>query len=202
MTDLLELDEVPPLGLVPTEERGSLPFALIHGESLVAAASWALSAAGIELYDASVPFEEIRESGRDLVVHDPLCPLTPVDFLREAVSLSRRTASVVVGVRPVTDTVKQVVGTTHGRQLLGPTVDRETLLQVVSPVVLPAAVVTGLPALPSALPALVAALTTRVPVRHLPAPALARRVGDQADLEVLAALSEAVRDGADVSDDA
>ena len=30
-----------PLGIVPTDARGSLPFALVHGESLVAAASWA-----------------------------------------------------------------------------------------------------------------------------------------------------------------
>ena len=66
-----------PLGVVPTEGRGSLPFALVHGESLVAAASWALTTAGVELFDYSVSFEAVQDAGQALVVHDPLCPLTP-----------------------------------------------------------------------------------------------------------------------------
>ena len=45
---------------MPVEGRGSLPFALVHGESLVAAASWALGEAGVELFDASVTFDQVR----------------------------------------------------------------------------------------------------------------------------------------------
>lgn len=184
----------PPLGVVPTEGRGRLPFVLVHGESLLAAASWALTTAGIDLYDVTVPFEDVRESGRDLVVHDPLCPLTPSGFLADAVAESRRTGAVVVGVRPVTDTVKQVLGGPAGEPRLGPTVDRADLVQVTSPVVLPAAVVAGLATAPTDLVALVAQLTRQVPVRHLRAPALGGRVVDEADLEVLAALSEVQHD--------
>lgn len=176
-----------PLGIVPTEARGSLPFALVHGESLVAAASWAMSTAGIELFDWTVPFETVREAGRVLVVHDPLCPLTPASFLLEAVEECERTSAVVVGVRPVTDTVKQ-----YAAPRLGATVDRETLVCVTSPIVLPAAVVDALEELDTRdLATLVAELAQRFPVRHLEAPALGRRVVDEGDLEVLGALSRA-----------
>src|SRR6476646_7893179 len=116
------MDEDRPLGWVPVEGRGSLPFALVHGESLVAAASWALGEAGVALFDASVTFEQVRESGRTLVLHDPLCPLTPVDFLVEAVALGEATGAVVAGFRPVTDTVKRSDG-----DRLGETVDRTDL---------------------------------------------------------------------------
>lgn len=187
-----EDETAPPLGLVPVEGRGSLPFALVHGESLLAAASWALGAAGVTLYDLAVPFEVVREQGLDLVVHDPLCPLTPVDFLVEAVELSRSTGAVVVGVRPVTDTVKEYDAPLGGPLRLGATVDREGLVALASPVVLPAAVLAALDGLDTDdLARLVAELSRRFPVRHLEAPALARRVADVADLEVLAALSAA-----------
>ena len=59
-------------GIVPTEGRGSLPYALVHGESLVAAASWALTTAGVELFDYSVPFEAVQDAESALVLHDPL----------------------------------------------------------------------------------------------------------------------------------
>ena len=42
-----------------------------------------------------------------LVIHDPLCPLTPVAFIEQAIEESVQTGAVVVGVRPVTDTVKE-----------------------------------------------------------------------------------------------
>ena len=181
------MDDPGPLGLVPTEGRGSLPYALVHGESLVAAASWALSTAGVELFDYSVSFEAVRDTGRALVVHDPLCPLTPASFIEEAVEDAERTGAVVVGVRPVTDTVKEYAG---GQ--LGATLDRDDLVGVASPVVLPASVVATLDELDTSdLPALVAELSTRFPVRHLPAPPLGRRVTGEAELEVLVALSRA-----------
>jgi 2-C-methyl-D-erythritol 4-phosphate cytidylyltransferase len=176
-----------PLGWVPVEDRGSLPFALVHGESLVAAASWALGEAGVVLFDASVTFEQVRRSGRALVLHDPLCPLTPVDFLREAVERASETDSVVVGFRPVTDTVKQ---TDDGR--LGATVDRATLRAVTSPVVVPARVLAGVEQLDTTdFPALVAALAEDGEIAWLEAPALGRRVRDEADLGDLEALSRA-----------
>ncbi len=183
--------------MVPVEGRGSLPFALVHGESLVAAASWALSTAEVELFDYSVPFEAVQETGRALVVHDPLCPLTPAGFLAEAVAESTATGAVVVGVRPVTDTIKEYdePADDAGPGTLGATVDRDELVCVTSPVVLPAAVVAaldGLEALDSGdLAGLVAELSQRFPVRHLPAPPLGRRVAGEADLEVLDALSRA-----------
>ena len=188
-------DEAPaPLGLVPVEGRGSLPFALVHGESLLAAASWALTTAGVRLYDLSVPFEQVRERCReedvDLVVHDPLCPLTPVEFLVEALELARSTRAVVLGVRPVTDTVKEYDAQPDGSVRLGATVDREGLASLASPVVLPGTVVAALEDLPTDdLGRLVLDLAARFPVRQLPAPALARRVVDAEDLQVLAALS-------------
>jgi 2-C-methyl-D-erythritol 4-phosphate cytidylyltransferase len=178
---------VDPLGIVPTDARGSLPYALVHGESLVAAASWALSTAGVELFDFSTSFAEVQEADRALVVHDPLCPLTPAGFIEEAVEECERTGAVVVGVRPVTDTVKEYDGTT-----VGATVDRQQLVCVTSPVVLPATVVQALDGLDTDdLAALVGELSTRFPVRHLEAPPLGRRIVGEQDLEVLVALSRA-----------
>jgi 2-C-methyl-D-erythritol 4-phosphate cytidylyltransferase len=182
------------LGIVPTDGRGSLPFALVHGESLVAAASWALTTAGVELYDYSVSFEAVQDAGQPLVVHDPLCPLTPAGFIEEAVEECERTGAVVVGVRPVTDTIKEYAAATDSGQprLLGATLDREDLVCVTSPVVLPAAVVAALDELDADdLAALVARISERFPVRHLPAPALGRRIVGESDLEVLVALSRA-----------
>ena len=78
--------------------------------------------------------------------------------------------AVVVGVRPVTDTVKLVED-----GYVGSTLDREGLLQVVSPVVLPPAVVAALDGLPTSdLAALVALLAGTYPVTTLEAPPEAR----------------------------
>jgi 2-C-methyl-D-erythritol 4-phosphate cytidylyltransferase len=179
------MDEDEPLGWVPVEGRGSLPFALVHGESLVAAASWALGEAGFVLFDASVTFDQVRRSGRALVLHDPLCPLTPVPFLVEAAARCEQTGAVVVGFRPVTDTVKHATG-----DRLGETVDRSTLRSVASPVVVPAAVLADLGRPDTSdFPALVAALAARAEVVWLEAPSLARRVRDEDDLADLEALS-------------
>ena len=180
MTDFPE-----PLGLVPIDGRGSLPFALVHDESLVAAASWALTTAGAKLFDYDIPFAGIQDTGQMLVIHDPLCPLTPAAFIGEAIEESVQTSAVVVGVRPVTDTVKEYEG-----ERLGATVDRDELMSVTSPVVLPATVVAALDELATDdLPDFVEKLAQRFPVRYLPAPPLGQRIVDEDDLDVLGALS-------------
>jgi len=180
------MDHIPePLGVVPIDGRGSLPFALVHGESLVAAASWALTTAGAKLFDYGTPFEGVQDADQMLVVHDPLCPLTPAAFIEEASEECAQTGSVVVGVRPVTDTVKEYDG-----ENVGATRDREELMSVTSPVVLPATVVAALDELETDdLPDFVEKLAQRFPVRYLPAPPLGQRIVNEDDLEVLGALS-------------
>jgi 2-C-methyl-D-erythritol 4-phosphate cytidylyltransferase len=177
-------DEVDMVGVVPTDGRGSLPFALMHGESLVAVAAWALGEADVELLDFNTSWSAVQARDALLVVHDPLCPATPVGFLRAAVEVAAAQQSVVVGVRPVTDTVKTMEG-----DLVGENVDREDLVVVASPLVLPAAVVASLEDWPSLddLSALVSSLRERFPVSFLEAPALARRVSDESDVRLLEA---------------
>jgi 2-C-methyl-D-erythritol 4-phosphate cytidylyltransferase len=174
-----------PAGLVPVEGRGSMPFALLHGESLVAVASWTLGEAGVELLDFTASWTEVQARETPLVIHDPLCPGTPVAFVSEAVRTAVETDEVVVGVRPVTDTVKSTDG-----GVLGDTVERSGLLAVTSPVVLPASVVAALPALPPTddLADLVAALRADHEVRFLEAPPAGRRVSDESDLRLVESL--------------
>jgi 2-C-methyl-D-erythritol 4-phosphate cytidylyltransferase len=184
-------DDLPPapVGVVPVEGRGSQPFALLHGESLVAVASWALGDAGVDLLDFTDGWADVRARETALVVHDPLCPGTPSAFLAEAVATAAERDVVVVGVRPVTDTVK----TTDG-EVLGGTVDRAGLLAVTSPVVLPASVVAGLREPPPAsclddLADLVAWLRVGHEVLFVEAPPAGRRVTDESDLRLVEALS-------------
>lgn len=176
---------VPPLGQVPTTGRGSMPFAMLDGEPLVALASFALEDSGAELVDFNVDLTSLSDRHRLLVIHDPLCPLTPVEFLREAAELAELEDVVVVGVLPVTDTIKSVRD-----GVVGATVDRDELWSLASPVVLPGSVVAQLDGWPDAddLAALVARLRERFEVRFLEAPALSRRVEDASSLTLLEAL--------------
>ena len=194
--------------MVPVEGRGSLPFALWRGESLVAVASLALEDAGVRLLDFNTPWSAVCAAEAPLVVHDPLCPGTPVAFLRSVVSSARPNGPVLVGTRPVTDTVKRldsggsagsaagtarvVGGSAAGTAgVVGETVDRSGLVSLASPVVLPAAVVAALPDWPDLtdLPALVSWLAERFEVAFVEAPAEGRRVVDESDLRLLAATS-------------
>lgn len=182
-------------GIVPVRGRGSLPFALIHGEALVSVAALALEAAGVDLLDATVPWRGVQESGRGLVLHDPLCPLTPPDFLADAMTAAE-SGAIVAGVRSVTDTVKTYDAAAGGK--LGETVDRDSLIQIVSPIVLPAGIVAGLADFPGgAFEEIVDRLRQRWPVTFLPAPPLARRVEGAESIAVLEALSRAESDLAD-----
>jgi 2-C-methyl-D-erythritol 4-phosphate cytidylyltransferase len=183
----IEVDVIA-LGRVVDEGRGSLPFALVHGEALVACATWALSEAGVLPLDARTSIEGVLDAELPLVLHDSLCPMTPPDFIAECVHRAVADGAVVVGVRPVTDTVKVLHGDT-----LGETVDREALARVVSPVVVPASRVAGAATLLSDpgidLAALVDALRAGGPVVLLDAPPEAMRVSGPDDLRVLEALT-------------
>lgn len=179
------LNQLEALGAVLEDGRGSLPFALIHGEALVACAAWALGDAGITPLDVGTPWAALVESGLPLVLHDALCPMVPASFLRACLDLAQERSAVVVGVRPVTDTIKTIAD-----GLVGDTIDRDELLSVASPVVLPATVVEALDGLPTTdLPALAGLLAKRFPVLTLPAPAEGRRVRSLDDVRLLEALT-------------
>ena len=175
----------PALGAVLDDDRGSLPFQLIHGEALVACAAWALSEAGVTAVDPRTSWSAIARAGEPFVLHDPLCPMTPASFISECVSRALGADRVVVAYRPVTDTVKVV-----DDGFLGDTVDRAGLRVVVSPIVLPPSVVGALTALPTTdFEGLAESLREAYAVELVEAPAAARRVGSLDDLRVLEALT-------------
>ena len=132
--------EVIALGRVLDEGRGSMPFALVHGEALVTTATWALSEAGVLPVDARTVAAGLVDADLPLVLHDCLCPMTPPAFIADCVRRAVDEDVVVVGVHPVTDTLKTLDGAT-----LGATVDRDALVRVVSPLVVPASVVASTP---------------------------------------------------------
>ena len=150
------------------EGRGSLPFALLHGESLVAVASWALGEAGVELLDFTASWAGRAGPGdrargpRPALPRHARRPSSP----RRSGGRRRRHGR---GRGPPGDRHRR-----SGRRggVLGETVDRAGLLAVASPVVLPAAVVAALDALPSTddLADLVAALRADHEVVLLEAP--------------------------------
>ncbi len=180
------------LGRVIDEGRGSLPFALVHGEALVTTATWALSEAAVLPLDARTSIEGVLDAGLPLVLHDSLCPMTPPDFIAACVRRAVADGVVVAGVRAVTDTVKTLHGNTLG-DTLGETIDREALARVVSPVVVPVervAQAADLLADPGVkLAPLVEALRAGGPVLLLDAPPEAMRVGNLDDVRVLEALT-------------
>lgn len=166
-------------------DRGALPYALIHGEALVVCAAWALGAAGVVPIDAGVDWEVLVESREPVVLHDALCPLTPPAFIAGLVRECQDTGEVLLGVRPVTDTVKVVSG-----GLTGETVDRDGLLAVASPLVLPPDVVAQMADWPgSDLGAAAAALAAAGHrVRTVTAPSEGRRVDSLEGVRLLEAL--------------
>jgi 2-C-methyl-D-erythritol 4-phosphate cytidylyltransferase len=182
---------VPATGHLPTTGRGSMPFALLHGEALVAVAAWAAGEAGVELLDFDATWAQVQETGRPLVLHDPLCPMTPVPFITEAVRRAVEGDAVVVAVHPVTDTVKSVEVGPDG-PVVGATLDRESLWAVTSPVVLSVPVVAALEDWPDVddFGALVSALRSRFPVTFVQAPPLARRVEDESAIRLLEAYAD------------
>jgi 2-C-methyl-D-erythritol 4-phosphate cytidylyltransferase len=182
-------DEPEAVGVVVESDRGSLPFALLHGEPLVACAAWSLGEAGVYLLDATTPWDAVVESGLPLVWHDALCPMTPPDFVAACVRRAVEQDAVVAGVHPVTDTVKEVVPTDDG-PVVGQTHDRDGLRRLASPLVIPASVVAGLDDWPATdLRVALARLRTVARVELVAAPDAARRVAGPADVAVLEALT-------------
>ncbi len=179
-------DRVPALGGVVETDRGSLPFSLIHGEALVACAAWSLGDAGVTSVDLGTEWSGLVDSGEPFVLHDTLCPMTPADFIADCVARAVETGRIVVGVRPVTDTVKSV-----DDGAVGETVDREALRVVVSPIVLPAPVVAALDGLPTTdFAVLVEWLRGTHGVELVDAPPEARRVASEDDVRLLEALTQ------------
>ncbi len=156
----------PALGCVVDQDRGALPYALIHGESLIACASWALGDAGVTAVDYATTWTGIRAAGEPFVFHDVLCPMAPASFIGACVARAVASDAVVVAFRPVTDTVKVVAD-----GFVGETVDRTNVKAVASPIVLPASAVAALAEFPSYdFVELVEALSGRFTVEYVEAP--------------------------------
>lgn len=200
-------------GVVPLEGRGELPFVDLRGEplflhavrSLLAVAEVAgrvvvtavpeqaeLATASLGRAELAVPVEaasswwsERTAAGGLVLVHDPLCPLTPVAFLERCLERGNKERA-VVAFRPVTDTIKTVVGD----RVLG-TLDRDRFGVVSSPVAFAAPVDDPMVAPPTHDPAaMVGWLGERGDVELIEAPTLARRVEDSSAVAVLACLAD------------
>ena len=171
------------VGVVPTDGRGSLPFALLHGESLVAMSAWSVGDAEVRLLDFDTPWSAVVAAELPLLVHDPLCPGTPASFLVEAVERAVRDDVVVVGYTGPADSTDE----DHDRS--GPEA-------VASPVVLPVSVIGRLDSWPSLddLGGWVAHLREQFEVVFVEAPAAARRVSDESDVRLLDASLKTARD--------
>jgi len=184
-------DEAAPraFGVVVERDRGSLPFALLHGEPLVACAAWALGEAGVQLLDLTTSYAAVREAGLPLVWHDALCPGAPPDHIAACVRLAVEREVVVAAVLPVTDTVKELVEAPGG-PVVGVTVDRESLRHLASPLVLPPRVLEGLDDWPDTdFVRALSELRSEHEVSLVEAPATAMRVHDLAGLARLEALT-------------
>ena len=152
----------------------------------MACAAWALGEAEIDIADASVPWSGLAGSGDDIVLHDALCPMTPPAFIRACLERARDTGLPVIGVRPVTDTVKVV-----SDGFVGETVDRDGLLAIASPLVIPAAVAATLAPPSHDLARAVASLAAAGHrVEALEAPPEGRRVSSMEALRLLEALTD------------
>jgi 2-C-methyl-D-erythritol 4-phosphate cytidylyltransferase len=177
------------VGVVVERDRGSLPFALLHGEPLIAWAAAAMGEAGVQLLDLTTPWEAVREAGLPLVWHDALCPGAPPDLIAACVRRSAQRQAVVAAVTPVTDTVKELLDG-PGVPVVGPTLDRRALRHLASPLVVPAAVVATLDDWPDGdLATALAGLRRSHAVELHEAPPSAMRVHDVADLARLAAIT-------------
>ena len=182
-----EYDERPrALGSVVEQDRGTLPFALIHGEALVACASWALGDSGVTPVDQGTEWAGLADSGEPFVLHDVLCPMTPASFIGACVATAVDRETVVVGVRPVAG--EQPAGGAHADP--ADRTDPADRVSIASPVVLPAGVVASLDGLPTLdFDELVTWLRARFPVTFAEAPPAAARVRSLEEIRALEAFT-------------
>jgi 2-C-methyl-D-erythritol 4-phosphate cytidylyltransferase len=184
-------DEVAPVayGVVVEGGRGSLPFALLHGQPLVACAALALTEAGVQLLDLTTSYDAVREAELPLVWHDALCPGAPPDHIAACVRRAVERDVVVAGVLPVTDTVKELAEAPGG-PVVGSTLDRDRLRHLASPLVLPPRVLTVLDDWPDTdFERALSALRAQHEVSWVEAPPSAVRVHDLTDLARVEALT-------------
>lgn len=202
--------------MLPVVGRGHVPFAVLHREPLFVHAARAASEAGVArgavvvvvdgpdadragaaLAKAGVAAEVRAEDDWDpgtgpVLVHDPLCPLTPPEFLRSMLAESAGPEPLsVMAFRPVTDTVKIADAT----RIRG-TVDRDTLGALSSPAVLTPCLLeraqaTGLGRPPLRdVTGLLAWMRRCGRVELVRAPSMARRVDDESAVLVLQCVDE------------
>ncbi len=201
------------LGVVPALGRGALVHQALAGGPLCASAVDLLGrlanppvmviidpgqAAVRKALTAQKLITDVAECPRDddrvraamaaadlVVIHDPLCPLVPPAFVRRLLS-SASPGRVLVGVRPVVDTVKATLG-----GVITGTVDRDALRIVSSPVVAAGSRFSQIPDLTSALSdlsALVEILRKGDDVDLQVAPSSSSRVEDASGLELMASV--------------
>jgi hypothetical protein len=201
-------------GVVPLTGRGALPFAHLHERPLYLHALAALVSvvpAPVLLVDdgpdqvRAVDLDELPAgtlvltaaawwAGRrpgPLLVHDSLCPLTPVSLLASIMTrVDGNPSRSVAAYRPVTDTVKTAVA-----DRIEGTIDRERLGIVTSPMALSADVVADRAHPPRIddLASLVAWVRARAAVDLVKAPSLARRVDDESSVHLLESVDEMSR---------
>jgi 2-C-methyl-D-erythritol 4-phosphate cytidylyltransferase len=148
----------------------------------------------IRVVDAAAWWEELRGAvARPLLVHDPLCPLTPEDLLTTVLERAGGSKASVAAVRPVTDTVKTAA---EGR--ITGTIDRSGLVVVASPVVIAASVMERAAEDDAEPPVqemagLVAWLRARGTVETVHAPSLGSRVDDASSVQLLESMDELSR---------
>lgn len=182
-----------PTLVIPVEGRGSLPFALLHGHSLLHHALENLRKLGpVNVTADAKHVSDVRALVRHerrvsvsladdfwavprdrVLIHDCLCPLAPEAFLRTVADAGTAT----VAMRPVTDTLKVVEDDT-----IGGTIDRDSFCIVTSPILL--LDVAERP--PTEDPvALVTWMRERGEVALVRAPQLARRASDASSVSVM-----------------
>lgn len=195
--------------------RSRLAFADLHGEPLYAHPMRALAAAAGPFRVVVDPADEqrvradvgrwqlsadvvagddwwppARRAAAPLLLHDGLCPLVPAAFLASMLSRGAEQPGVAhVAVRPVTDTLKEVVGD----RILG-TIDRARLVSVTAPVLVPPAMLAPLaedaPPPVDDFGRLVTWLRARGTVELVRAPSLGRRVEHARAVHLLECVEE------------
>lgn len=204
-------------GVVPLEGRGDLPFVPLHREPLfLHCVRTLLRATGVmDTVVVTVDPEQHTRVLRELARHrlrvsvepgadwwrertrggavtallDPLCPLVPVPFVDQVLARGLEEGeSGVAGFRPVTDTIKNVVG----HRIVG-TIDRDRFAIISSPVVIPAHVLAASPPPVHDFAALAAWLRERGRLVMVKAPSMARRVDDDSSVSLLECVDEISR---------